>query len=239
MTTAHPFASGESFPLRLDGTFDDGTSRWKWLIKWILVIPHVICLVFLWIAVFFVTIAAGVAILATGRYPRRMFDFVVGVMRWTWRVGFYGANAFGTDKYPAFTLAPDASYPAQLDIDYPEHLSRGLVLVKWWLLALPQYLIVGVFAGGWGVGWTGGPRGVSGGGLIALLALIAAVVMLFKGSYPPRIFEFVMGLDRWCFRVLAYALLLTDEYPPFRLDSGGRDPGHAPPDPGPAFAGLE
>lgn len=179
----------------------------------------------LWIAVPVVTALSGLAILATGRYPRRLFDFNLGVMRWSWRVSFYAIGAFASDRYPPFTLAPDPAYPADLAVDYPERLSRGLVLVKWWLLALPQYLVVGILAGGWWFGVRAGWPLELGGGLIGLLALIAAVALAAQGRYPDSIFDLVIGLDRWCFRVLAYALLMRDEYPPFRLDLGGRDPG--------------
>lgn len=217
-----------SYPVRVDGRLDPELSRWMWLIKWLLVIPHVIALAFLWLAVIVLTAVAGVAILFTGRYPKAIFEFNSGVFRWTWRVAFYALSAFGTDRYPPFSLAPDPSYPAELTIDYPEHLSRGLVLVKWWLLALPQYLIVAVFAGGWELGRAGTWRMAGGGGLIALLALIAAVILTVQGRYPESIFDLVMGMNRWCYRVLAYAALMRDEYPPFRLDMGGTDPGHRP-----------
>jgi Domain of unknown function (DUF4389) len=229
-----------AYPVRLDGHVDPAVSRWLWLVKWLLVIPHAIVLAFLWLAVTVLTVVAGVAILFTGRYPRPIFDFNTGVMRWTWRVSFYAISAFGTDRYPPFSLRPDASYPADLAIDYPERLSRGLVLIKWWLLALPHYLVVAIFAGGWGVGWTGVWRTVGGGGLIAIMAVIAAFVLTVRGRYPKSIFDFVMGMNRWCYRVLAYAALMRDEYPPFRFDGGGTDPGSvpiAPPSPAPDRTG--
>lgn len=217
-----------TYPAHLEGHLDPSVSRWLWLLKWALVLPHVVVLAFLWLAMSVLTVFAGIAILFTGRYPRSIFDFNVGVMRWTWRVAFYAIDAFGTDRYPPFSLAPDASYPAELSVEYPEQLSRGLVLVKWWLLAIPHYLIVGLLAGGWSVRWTEGWRVNGGGGLIALLSLIAAATLAFRGHYPSGLFDLIMGLNRWCFRVLAYSALMTDQYPPFRLDSGGADPDAAP-----------
>ncbi|HEU5447401.1 MAG TPA: DUF4389 domain-containing protein [Acidimicrobiia bacterium] len=187
-------APADTYPARLDGHLDPNLSRWLWLVKWVLLIPHAIVLGFLWLAVTMLTAVAGVSILFTGRYPRSIFDFNLGVMRWTWRVSFYAISAFGTDRYPPFSLRPEPDYPATFTVDYPEHLSRGLVLVKWWLLALPHYLVVALFAGGWGIGWMGSWRIAGGSGLIAVLALIAAIVLAIRGRYPEPIFDFVNRL---------------------------------------------
>jgi hypothetical protein len=220
------FATPSVYPLQLEGTLAPRLSRWLWLVKWVLAIPHFIVLAFLWIAFIGVAVIAFFAILFTGRYPRRLFEFNAGVLRWSWRVGFYSYSALATDQYPPFTLADVSDYPARLEIEYPQSLSRGLVLVKWWLLALPQYLVVGVFAGGGWAIWTGTNNewlSLSG-GLIGLLVAIAAIVLLFTDRYPKSIYDFVLGMNRWVFRVAAYASLMTDDYPPFRLDMGGTEP---------------
>ena len=159
------------YPLQLTGELSPRLSRGLWLVKWLLAIPHCVVLFFLWIGFAVVSVLAFFAILFTGRYPRGLFDFNVGVLRWSWRVGFYSYSALATDKYPPFTLKDAPDYPARLQVDYPESLSRGLVLVKWWLLALPHYLVVAVFAGGDWAAWTGlGNDWMwSSGGLVGLL----------------------------------------------------------------------
>ena len=212
------------YPVRLEGHLDAPLNRWLWLVKWVLVIPHFIVLAFLWMAFLVTSVVAFFSILFTGRYPRSIFDFNLGVMRWTWRVAFYSYSALGTDQYPPFTLEDVPGYPARVDIAYPERLSRGLVLVKW-LLGLPHYLIVAIFAGAGTWALTEIDDRYWGGGLVSLLVIVAGVVLLFTGAYPRQIFDLVLGLNRWVVRVGAYAALMTDVYPPFRLDMGGDEPG--------------
>ena len=221
-------ASG-AYPVVIGARLEPGLSRWKWLVKWLLVIPHLFVLAFLWAGFAVLTVAAWFTIVFTGHYPRPIFEFNVGVMRWSWRVAYYAFAAMGTDRYPPFSLEPDPSYPADLSVEYPERLSRGLVWVKSWLLAIPHYLVVGVFGGGLALGgtvpWEHDRWWLGSAGLIGLLVLIAVVALAFTGRYPTPIFDFVMGMNRWTYRVLAYVALMRDEYPPFRLDPGGADPG--------------
>ncbi|KAA9157459.1 DUF4389 domain-containing protein [Amycolatopsis acidicola] len=215
------------FPVRVEAEPAGHLSRWLWLVKWLLAVPHYFVLALLWVAFAVLTVAAFFAILVTGRYPRAIFDFNVGVLRWSWRVHYYAYAALGTDAYPPFTLAEVPTYPARLEVDYPDRLSRGLVLVKW-LIGLPHYLIAALFAGG-GIwvseqSWPGHFQWAAG-GLIGVLVLVAGVVLLVTGSYPKPVYDFVLGMDRWVVRAGAYAALMTDVYPPFRLDLGGTDPG--------------
>jgi len=198
-----------AYPVSIRGELTQPPARGWWLLKWLLGIPHYIILVFLWIAFVVVALIAFFAILFTAKYPKSLFEFNTGVLRWSWRVGFYSYQALGTDKYPPFTLASVDDYPADLQIEYPERLSRGLVLVKWWLLAIPHYCVIYFFQG------AAGER--RGGGLVPILAIFAAIALLFTGKYPEDIFKLVVGMNRWTIRVIGYASLMTDKYPPFRL----------------------
>jgi hypothetical protein len=193
-------------PFSFKGELTEPLSQWLWLVKWLLIIPHLIVLSFLWVAAVIVWLISLFAILFTAKYPRSFFEFNVGVLRWTWRVGFYSYQALGTDKYPPFRLY-GGDYPADLEVEYPAMLTPWLALVKWWLLAIPHYIIIALFVG------TGGRWP----GLVWVLVLFSAIALLFTGKYPRGLFDFIMGINRWIYRVAVYSLLMTDRYPPFRL----------------------
>lgn len=214
-----------TYPVHVDADGSAHLSRWLWLVKWVLVIPHYLLLIPLWVAFIVTSIVALVAIVITGRYPRGIFEFNVGVLRWNWRVSYYAYGALATDQYPPFTLREVPEYPAHLHVDYPEHLSRGLALVKWWLLAIPHYLVLAFLVGGTATATHQSTNSdwLWEGGLIALLVLIVGVLLLFTGSYPRGLYDLILGLNRWVIRVAAYAGLMTDAYPPFRLDMGGHE----------------
>jgi hypothetical protein len=208
-------ASATTYPVVVEGRLDEPLSRWLWLVKWFLAIPHFVVLAFLWLALAVTTVLAWFAILLTGRYPHGLFEFNVGVLRWTWRVGWYAIAGIGTDRYPPFSLGAEPDYPATLEIPYPERLSRRLVLVKSWLLALPHLIVVAIFTGSAAWSWTG--EDVHWPGLIGLLTLVAGAILLFRNRYPRDLHELLVGLNRWVYRAAAYVLLMRDEYPPFRL----------------------
>jgi Domain of unknown function (DUF4389) len=235
MSAANEQASGAGapHPAVLSARLEEPLNRWLWLVKWFLLIPHFVILLLLGIGVVVATIVAWFAILFTGRYPRWVFDYSVGVFRWAWRVSYYGYGALGTDRYPPFSLQPEPDYPATLDVVYTEQHSRLLTLGRL-VLAIPQLIIVGIFIGG--------GEGVSAGrghdwefawpwsGLVGILVLIVGFALLFTTRYPRGLYDFLLGLDRWVFRVAVYVTLMTDHYPPFRLDGGGDDPGTWPTD---------
>jgi hypothetical protein len=142
-------------------------------------------------------VATALMIVFVQRYPRWWFDFARELTRFETRVGAYAALL--TDQYPS-TVEEQSVH---LEIDYPDveqDLNRWMPLVKW-LLAIPHYIVLAVL---WSVA--------------AVVVVIAWFAILFTGSYPRSLFDYVVGVARWSLRVQAYAfLLVTDQYPPFSL----------------------
>ena len=183
-----------------------GTLLLKTFLGWIILIPHFFCLGFMSFAASFVLFISWFAVLFTGKFPQSMFNFIVGVEDWGLRVGaYYGLLR---DEYPTFGLKSE--YPASFTVNYPEKLSRGLLLLR-------------TFFGGIYVGI---PHGIC--LLFRVIALgfvsfIAWWAILSTGKIPASMFSFISGTFRWGCRVSAYLMFLTDEYPPF----SGKDTGAA------------
>jgi len=203
---------GRDDPVRVRSDID-APSRRLWLVKWcVLAVPHYPILIGLYLLYPLVTIAAGIAILFTGRYPRPLFDFNVGVLRWSWRLMNYRFPMNTTDKYPPFTLASVPDYPADLEVDYPESLTNRAVLLQRWLLGLPQIILC----------WSLEP-------FLQVLCVVNAVWLLCIGTINQGMFDLLMGIVRWRYRVAVYVSLMRDEYPPFRMDLGSVQVGHGAP----------
>jgi hypothetical protein len=199
-------------PVRVRGDLD-APSRWLWLFKWFpLAVPRYPILIGLYLAYPLVTVLAGVAILFTGRYPRPLFDFNVGVLRWSWRVMNYRFPMNSTDRYPPFTLASQRDYPADLEVDYPDSPTNRAALFTRWLLGLPQILLC----------WALEP-------FLQLLCVTNAVWLLREGTINQGISDLLLGIVRWRYRVAVYVSLMRDDYPPFRMDLGNFREGHDPP----------
>ena len=183
------------YPAAVEISYPTELNRWLPLVKWLLVFPHFFVLAFVGIGAFFVAIYAFFAVLFTGRWPRGAFDFLVGTIRWVYRVMAY--FHLMTDAYPPFSLADDPDYPVRLNIEYPEHIANWRPLVQW-LLAIPYLLVAGVLY------WFTG-----------VLSIVAFFTVLFTKRIPRELFELMVPGLRWNLRGNAYAYFTTERYPPF------------------------
>ena len=183
------------YPARLEISYPGELNRWLPLVKWLLLIPHYFALLFVGIGAFFVLIYAFFVVLFTRRWPRGAFDYLVGTLRWTYRVLAY--LHLMTDAYPPFLLDDDPNYPVRLDIEYPDETDRWRPLVQW-LLAIPYIWVAGVFY------W-----------LTGVLTVVAFFTVLFTKRIPRGVFEMMLPGFRWYVRGYGYAYFMTERYPPF------------------------
>jgi hypothetical protein len=218
----------EVYPVRVSARHDVPPNRWLWLIKWVLLVPHYIVLAGLWTGFALALLIAYVAVLTTGRYPAKLFAFSVGVLRWTWRVVYYGYVVLGTDRYPPFTLKAVPGYPADMHIDTTMDRHRWLPLVAW-LLAVPHAMILSSLLNTHLVRIIQiHPLDLSiviPVGVTSIGITVVATQLAITGQHPRGLYDLFTGVARWSLRLAAYVALLTDVYPPFRLDQGPAEPG--------------
>jgi hypothetical protein len=188
----------EEYPVHLEIDHQDDYRRLMPLVKWLLAIPHYLVLLVLGIGAFFVVILSFFAVLFTGRYPRGMFDYMVGVHRWALRVVAY--TDLMVDPYPPFTLGDDLGYPVRFDIDYPDFVNRWRPLVHW-LLIIPYAIVAYI------VYYLG-----------RILVFFAFFTILFARTYPEGMFNIVKISLRWLARTSAYENWMVTRYPPFVWD---------------------
>ncbi len=165
------------------------------MVKWLLSIPHWIALFFIWIGAFVVLIFGFFAVVFTGRWPRGAFEYVVGALRWTYRVVAY--THLMIDPYPPFSLADDPDYPLRVNIEYPGEIARWRPLVQW-LLAIPYLVVAAALYY-----------------LTAILSIVAFFTILFTKRIPRGMYELMVPGLRWNVRGAAYEYFQTDGYPPF------------------------
>jgi len=167
-----------------------------------IIIPHAFVLLFmsLWGAI--LQFVAFWVVLFTGRYPQSMFEFQVGLMKWSVRLMARIYNL--SDGYPAFGIKATDDH-TDMSVPYPEKVSRGLTLVRLLFgiiyVYLPHYFILGF-------------RAI----FVGILQFLAWWVVLFTANYPENWHDWVVGQVRWQMRIGIYMRYMTDKYPAFTGD---------------------
>jgi len=181
-------------------SYSRGELLLRTLFGWIYIaIPHGFLLLFVGLWSSILSFVAFWVVLFTARYPQSFFEFQTGYYRWSLRVQARFNNV--SDGYPAFGIKGTDEY-TQLDIPYPEKLSRGLLLLRLflgWIYVLIPHGFILLF------------RGIATGFVI----FIAWWIILFTAKYPQSLHDFVTGTIRWGTRVNLYLSFMTDTYPPF------------------------
>jgi hypothetical protein len=189
-------AAAPGYPLRYDVEYQEGHSRLLIFVKWLLAIPHFVILYLLGLIAYIITIIAFFSILFTQKYPRGMFNYMVGYQRWYANLAAY--ILLLRDEYPPFNWEA-GGYPVTYEVDYPETLNRWAPLYKW-LIIIPNLIVMAIVF------------------IVAyVLVLVAWLAILFTGKLPRGIHDFVVGALRWSYRINVYIYLMRDEYPPFSM----------------------
>ena len=169
-------------------------SRWLWLFKWILLIPHFIILYFIgWVSIPLLFLN-WIIVVILGVRPRPFFDFFVGLFRWQTRVNSYLVHL--TDSYPPFSMQSASNYPVKVDVEYTRKANRVtsffrlLMLIPHWILFYPLSLLV----------------------FGAIIFHVLYVIVM--GKPHAEVFNLIVSLSRWFTRVNMYFSLATDRYPP-------------------------
>jgi len=183
------------YAARFEISYPDELNRWLPLVKWLLAFPHYFALFFVAIGAFVVLIYAFFAVLFTGRWPRGAFEYLVGTLRWAYRLVAY--VHLMTDRYPPFSLADDPAYPVRLNVEYPERIAHWRPLIHW-LLAIPYLFVAGILY------W-----------LTGVLTIAAFFTVLLTKKIPRELFELMVPGFRWNIRGSAYAYFMSERYPPF------------------------
>ena len=186
-----------SYPVSFEADYVERRSRLSAFFRAILIIPVGIVLYVFGIIASFAVVIAWLVIVITGRYPKGLYDFVAGFVRFIARVTAYGALL--CDPYPPFGGSPDSSYPVRMEFDGPlAHYSRLKTLLRF-ILAIPIVILRYVIAL-----------------LLEIGAFASWVVVVITGKMPRGLFDLMVLAISYTARSDAYLFLLTETYPPFQ-----------------------
>jgi hypothetical protein len=193
--------------MKLKVKLQESYSRLELLLRTIfgffyILLPHAFLLFFvgLWGAI--LQFVAFWIVLFTGKYPKSMFEFQVGLLRWNLRLSARTYNV--ADGYPSFGIGGTDEYTT-FEVEYPDRISRLLVLVRVFFGIFYVYLPHGFILFFRGI-------------FIGLLVFISWWVVLFTGKFPKEFHEWIVGQIRWSTRLSLYMQFMTDKYPPFTGD---------------------
>lgn len=191
-------ATSSGYPVNIEMDHQDEYSRFLPIVKWLLLIPQYFVYFFVVIGAMFVAFAAFFAVLFTAKYPRGMWDYMVGVQRWGLRINAYAY--FATDKYPPFTLQETPEDTVHLHAEYPEHVERWRSLFAW-LVGIPYFIVAYVVI------------------IIGqICSFFGFFTILFTKKLPVGLFDMIRKAMLWSTRAGFYMYFMSTVYPPFDWD---------------------